>query len=50
MAKALLEAGASVSFKMFPKADHGGTWPKAFAEPGFFSLLFSPEKATPAGN
>jgi predicted esterase len=50
MANALRKAGASVSFKIFPEADHGGTWPKAFAEPDFFSLLFSAEKGLPVGN
>jgi predicted peptidase len=50
MANALREAGASVAFKIFPEADHGGTWPKAFAEPDFFSLLFSPEKVSAAAN
>jgi predicted peptidase len=50
MANALREAGASVAFKIFPEADHGGTWPKAFAEPDFFSLLFSGEKVSAAAN
>jgi predicted peptidase len=50
MATALRDAGASVAFKIFPEADHGGTWPKAFAEHNFFSLLFSREKVSAAAN
>jgi predicted peptidase len=50
MADALREAGASVLFKIFPGADHGATWPKAFAEPDFFSLLFSAKKESAVGN
>lgn len=41
MAKALAEAGAVVSFKLYPQADHGGTWLNAFSEADFFSSLFS---------
>ena len=43
MAKALASAGASVSFKLYPDADHGGTWVNAFSEPDFFSKLFARE-------
>jgi predicted peptidase len=41
MATALEKAGASVSFKLYPEADHGGTWLRAFSEPDFFYWLFS---------
>ena len=41
MAKALEKVFASVSFTLYPYADHGHTWQKAFSEPDFFYLLFS---------
>jgi predicted peptidase len=41
MAQALKKAGASVSFTLFPEADHGATWWFAFSEPDFFYKLFS---------
>lgn len=41
MAKALEKALASVSFTLYPYADHGHTWQKAFSEPSFFYQLFS---------
>jgi predicted peptidase len=40
MAKALKKAGAKVSFTLYPDADHGATWHRAFAEPDFFQWLF----------
>jgi predicted peptidase len=40
MAKALKKAGAHVSFTLYPNADHGATWHRAFAEPDFFKWLF----------
>ena len=46
MAKALEQAGASVSFTLYPDADHGRTWVNAFSEPDFFHWLFS-EDHTP---
>ncbi|MEO5602760.1 MAG: dienelactone hydrolase family protein [Cyclobacteriaceae bacterium] len=45
MAMALEKAGASVSFTLFPGADHGSTWLKAFSKPDFFFWIFSSEKA-----
>ena len=44
MARAIANAGALVSFKLYPHADHGGTWVSAFSEPDFFSKLFTPER------
>jgi predicted peptidase len=44
MAKALVRAGASVSFKLYPNADHRGAWESAFSEPDLFSKLFDPKK------
>jgi predicted peptidase len=41
MANALRKAGASVSFTLYPDADHKGSWEKAFAEPDFCSWIFS---------
>jgi predicted peptidase len=41
MAEALEKSGASVSFKLYPNADHTGSWVNAFAEPDFCSWLFS---------
>ena len=43
MAKALLNAGASVSFTVYPNADHGRTWHHAFSEADFFDWLFRAE-------
>lgn len=42
MANALEQAGAVVSFFLYPNADHGHTWVSAFAEPDYFQWLFSP--------
>ena len=50
MAKALKKAGATVSFILYPEADHNRTWLKAFSEPDFFSLLFSKNKGSSGGN
>lgn len=44
IAEALKEAGASVSFTLFPEADHGETWWYAFSQPDFFHKLFSVDK------
>jgi predicted peptidase len=44
MAKALLKAGATVSFTLYPDADHHNTWAKAFSEPGLFEWLFSTKR------
>lgn len=41
MARALQQAGASVSFKLYPLADHSETWINAFSEPDFFRRLFT---------
>ena len=41
MARALASAGASVSFILYPEADHGRTWINAFSEPDFFRWIFS---------
>jgi len=41
MYKALKNAGASVSFTLYPEAHHHNTWIKAFSEPDFFQWLFS---------
>jgi predicted peptidase len=41
MAKALEKAGAKVSFKIYPNADHLGSWVQAFAEPDFCHWIFS---------
>lgn len=41
MATALKRSGASVSFTLYAKADHVGSWVNAFAEPDFCSWLFS---------
>lgn len=43
MAKALAKAGASVSFTLYPDADHGATWHRAFSEADLFQWLFSKE-------
>lgn len=47
MAMALEKAGASVSFTLFPGADHESTWLKAFSKPDFFFWIFSSDKALP---
>lgn len=44
MARALEQAGAIVSFFLYPYADHGHTWVNAFAEPDYFQWLFSPKE------
>lgn len=43
MAIALEKAGASVSYTLYPLADHRTIWTKAFSEPDFFSRLFPRE-------
>lgn len=40
MANALKKVGANVSFTLYPNADHGATWHRAFAEADFFKWLF----------
>lgn len=45
MAAALEQAGASVSFTVFPDANHYNTWIKAFSKPDLFSWLFSHRQA-----
>lgn len=40
MAKALAKAGASVSFTIYPDADHGRTLRRAFSEPDLMAWLF----------
>jgi predicted peptidase len=44
MAKALQNSGAKVSLKIYPNANHVGSWVNAFAEPDFCSWLFSVSK------
>ncbi|MBT1695637.1 dienelactone hydrolase family protein [Fulvivirgaceae bacterium PWU4] len=44
MAAALRKSGASVSFTLYPGADHTGSWVNAFAEPDFVSWIFSDPK------
>lgn len=44
MANALKNSGASVSLKVYPDANHVGSWTKAFAEPDFCSWLYSINK------
>ncbi|HEY0651935.1 MAG TPA: dienelactone hydrolase family protein [Chryseosolibacter sp.] len=44
MAHALKSSGASVSLKIYPDANHVGSWVKAFAEPDFCSWLYSVSK------
>jgi len=46
MARALANAGATVSFKLYPDTDHGGTWVHAFSEPDYFHWLYSQKDAT----
>lgn len=40
MANALKQAGADVSFTLYPDADHATSWVNALAEPDFCSWLF----------
>lgn len=40
MAKALQASGAKVSLKVYPDADHPGSWMNAFKEPDFCSWIF----------
>lgn len=42
MAQALSEAGAEVTFTLYPEATHQNTWRYAFADPHFFNRLFKP--------
>lgn len=44
MASGLKASGAKVSLKVYPDANHVGSWVKAFAEPDFCSWLFSVSK------
>jgi predicted peptidase len=44
MAKALKNSGAEVSLKIYPEANHVGSWVNAFEEPDFCSWLFSMSK------
>lgn len=44
IANALRNAGANVSLKIYPDADHKDTWVKAFAEPDFISWVFEKTK------
>jgi predicted peptidase len=44
MASALRKSGANVSVKIYPDADHRGTWVRAFAEPDFVSWVFEKRK------
>lgn len=44
MAKALKGSGAKVLLKVYPDANHVGSWVKAFAEPDFCSWLYSVSK------
>lgn len=46
MARALVKAGAIVSFKLYPDTDHGGTWQHAFSEPDYFQWLFTQKGQT----
>ena len=41
IAEALLTAGASVSFTLYPEAGHDTIWLHALSEPGLFKWLFS---------
>lgn len=47
MAEALQEAGARVTFVLFPEADHSATWWYAFSQPDFFQKLFPKKKGAP---
>ena len=44
MAEALRRSGADVSLKIYPDATHSDTWENAFAEPDYFSWIFSRAK------
>jgi predicted peptidase len=44
IAKALKDAGATVSFTLFENGDHYNTWMKAFSRPDFFSRLFAKDR------
>ena len=44
MAEALRKFGANVSIKIYPDATHANVWLKAFAEPDYFSWIFSISK------
>jgi predicted peptidase len=44
MAAALNDAGASVSFTLYPDTNHEGTWMRAFSESDFCYWLFSKER------
>jgi predicted peptidase len=44
MANALKKSGAKVSIKIYPDADHLGSWVNAFAEPDFCAALFALRK------
>jgi predicted peptidase len=44
MAHALENSGANVSLKIYPNANHMGSWVNAFAEPDFCSWLYSVSK------
>jgi predicted peptidase len=44
MAQALKNSGATVSLKVYPDANHVGSWVKAFEEPDFCSWLYSVSK------
>jgi predicted peptidase len=45
IAKALKDSGANVSIKVYPDANHVGSWIKAFAENDFLSWLFANHKS-----
>lgn len=44
MAQVLKNSGATVSLKIYPDANHVGSWVKAFEEPDFCSWLYSVTK------
>ena len=44
IAAALRKAGANVSLKIYPDADHKETWVNAFAEPDYISWVFERSK------
>jgi predicted peptidase len=46
IAKALKDSGASVTLKVYPDADHVGSWVKAFAENDFLPWLFANQKSS----
>jgi predicted peptidase len=45
IAKALKDSGASVDLKIYPDANHVGSWVKAFSENDFLSWLFANQKS-----